>query len=51
MWKAAVYAVEAEQVGVGFDRAEVVDADDLDVVASRFENGTQDVAADAGRTR
>ena len=44
--KPAVHAVEAKQVGVGFDRAEVVDADDLDIVAAGFEYGAQDVAAD-----
>jgi hypothetical protein len=32
-----VHAVEAEQVGVGLDRAEIVDRDDFDVLAARFE--------------
>ena len=43
----AVHRVEAEQVGVGLDRAEVVDRDDLDILASRFHDGAHDVAADA----
>ncbi len=34
-------------MGVGLDRAEIVDRDDLDVVAARFDDGAQHVAADA----
>ena len=47
MRKAAMHAVEAQQVGVGLDRAEVVDRDDLDVLAARFDDGAQNVASDA----
>ncbi len=42
-----VDAVKTQQVGVGLDRAEIVDGDDLDVLAARFHNGAQHVAADA----
>ena len=45
--EAAVHAVEAQQVGVGLDRAEIVDRHDLDVVAAGFDDGAQHVAADA----
>jgi len=37
-------------MGVGLDRAEVVDADDLDVLAAGLGDGPQDVAADAAKT-
>ncbi|XUJ37636.1 hypothetical protein ACQ5SK_26455 [Bradyrhizobium japonicum] len=43
-------AVEAKEMRVGLDRAEVVDADDLDVLAAGLGNSTQDVAADAAKT-
>ena len=43
-------AVVAQQVGVGLDRAEVVDGDDVDVLAARLIDGTHDVAADAAET-
>ena len=48
--EAAVHAVEAEQVGIGFDRAQIVDRDDLDVVVPvALNDGAQDVAADAAK--
>ena len=34
-------------MGVGLDRAEIVDADDLDVGAAGFDDGAEDVPADA----
>jgi hypothetical protein len=37
-------------MGVGFDRAEVVDTDDLDVLAAGLSDSPQDVAADAAKT-
>ena len=43
-------AVEAKEMGVGLDRAEVVDADDLDVLAAGLGDSPQDVAADAAKT-
>ena len=36
-----------KQMRVGLDRAEIVDADDLDVGAPGLGDGAQDVAADA----
>jgi hypothetical protein len=45
--EAAVHRIEAEQVGIGLDRAEIVEADDLDVGAAGLGDGAQDVAADA----
>ena len=48
--KAAVHAVVAQQMRVGFDRAEIVDADHLDVLAAGFGDGAQDVAADAAKS-
>ncbi len=45
--KAAVHGIEAQQMGVGLDRGEIVDGDDLDVVTPRFGNGAKHVAADA----
>ena len=48
--EAAVDAVVAEQMGVGLDRAEVVDGNDLDVVvAVALDDGAEDVAADAAK--
>ena len=45
--EAAVHAVEAQQMRIGFHRTEIVDADDLDVLALGLGNGAQDIAADA----
>ena len=45
-----MHAVEAQQVGVGLDRAEIVDADHLDILAAGLGDGAQDVAADAAKT-
>ena len=48
--EAAVHAVVAQQMRVGLDRAEIVDGDDLDVLAAGFVDGAQDVAADAAKS-
>src|SRR5690606_12739838 len=46
----AVHAVVAQQVGIGLDRTEIVDGDDLDIiVAVALDDGAQDVAADAAK--
>ena len=50
MGETAMHAVEAQQMGVGLDRAEIVDGDDLDVLASGFEDGAQNIASDASET-
>ena len=43
----AVHRVKAEKMRVGLDRAEIVDRDDLDILAAGLVDGAQDVAADA----
>jgi hypothetical protein len=45
--EAAVHRVETQQMRVGLDRPQVVDADDLDIGAPGLGDGAQDVAADA----
>ena len=45
--EAAMHAVEAQEMRVGFDRPEIVDADHLDIRAAAFGDGAQDIAADA----
>jgi hypothetical protein len=42
--------IEAQQMGVGLDRAEVVNADHLDVPAAGFGDGPQHIAADAAKS-
>ena len=42
--------VIAQQMRIGLDRAEVVDADNLDVLAAGLGDSPQDVAADAAKT-
>ena len=41
--------IEAQQMGVGLDRAEIVDADHLDILAAGLGDGAQYVAADAAK--
>ena len=48
--EAAVDAVVAQQVGVGLDRAQVVDRHHLDVAAAVLDDRAQDEAADAAET-
>src|SRR6185312_3829030 len=43
---AAVHAVVFEQMRVGFDRAEIVDPDDLDLAVRMLHRGAEDQAAD-----
>ena len=45
-----MHAVEAQQMRVGFDRPQVVDRHDLDVLASGFDDRPQNVAPDAPET-
>jgi hypothetical protein len=49
MREAAMHAVVAQQVGVGLDRAEIVDGHDVDVLAAGLIDGADDVAADAAK--
>ena len=46
-----MHGVEAQQVGIGLDRAEIVDPDHLDILAAGFRDGSQDIAADAAESR
>ena len=48
--EAAMDAVEAQQMGIGLDRAEVVDGHHVDVLAAGFVDGAHDVAADAAKS-
>jgi hypothetical protein len=48
--KAAVHRVVSQQMRVGLDRAEIVDADDLDIGALGLGDGAQHIAADAAET-
>ena len=50
MREAAMHAVVAQQMRIGLDRAEIVDGDDVDVLAAGFMDGAQDVAADAAKS-
>ena len=45
-----MHAVEAQQMGVGLDRAEIVDGHHVDVLAAGFVDGAHDVAADAAKS-
>ena len=45
--EAAMDAVEAQQMGVGLNRPEVVDGDHFDVRAARLIDGAQNIAPDA----
>jgi hypothetical protein len=48
--EAAMHGVVAEEMRVGLDRAEIVEAEDLDVLAAALDDGAQDQAADAAET-
>ena len=47
--KAAVHGVETQKVRIGLDRRQVVYGDDFDIVAVGFDDGTQNIAADAAK--
>ena len=48
--EAAVHGIVAQQVRVGLDRGEIVDGDDFDILALGFDDGAQDIAADAAKS-
>src|SRR6476659_8191987 len=48
--EAAMYGIVAKQVCVGLDRGEIVDGEDLDVLAPGLDGGAQNVAADAAKS-
>ncbi len=41
--------IEAQQMGVGLDRAEIVDAHHLDIRAAGLGDGAQHIAADTAK--
>jgi len=45
----AMDGIEAQQVGIGLDRGEIVDRHHLDVLAAGLDDGPQDIAADAAK--
>jgi hypothetical protein len=47
---ATVHSVIAEQVRIGFDRAEIVDADDLDLAARMLHRRAEDQPPNAAKT-
>jgi len=50
MGELAVHAVIAQQVRIGLDRTQIVDRHHFDVVATAFDDGPENVAADAAKT-
>ena len=43
-------AVILQKMGIGFDRAEIIDGDNLDIIALVFENGTKNASADPAKS-
>src|SRR5262249_29733779 len=48
--EAAVHRVVAQQMRVGFDRSEIVQRNDVDILAAGFGDSAQDVAPDAAKS-
>jgi len=48
--KATVHRIIAQQMGVGLDRPEIVDRDDLEVVAPALVDGPQNQPTDTAET-
>jgi hypothetical protein len=48
--KPTVHGIEPQQMGVGLDRTEIVDGDNLNVRAPRFGDRAKDIAADAAKS-
>ena len=44
-----MHGIETQKMGVGLDRAEVVDPDHFDVLAAGFGDGAKHIAADAAK--
>ncbi|MFC6657946.1 hypothetical protein ACFQEX_21970 [Roseibium salinum] len=42
--------IVAQEVRIGFNRSEIVDADNFDVGAAGFDDAAQDIPADAAKT-
>ena len=47
--EAPMHGIEAQQMRIGFDRSEVVDADDFDIRAAGLRDSPQHIAADAAK--
>ncbi len=44
-----MYGIIAQQMGIGFDRTEIIDADHFDILAAGLGNGAKHIAADAAK--
>ena len=44
-----MHAVITQKMCIGFDRAKIVDCDDLNVGAARFHDSAEDVTANAAK--
>jgi hypothetical protein len=47
--EAAMDRVKAHEMGIGLDRAEIIDRHDFDVGAAGFDDRTENIAADAAK--
>ena len=45
-----MHGIESQQMGIGLDRAEIIDGDDLNVLAVRFGNCPQDIPPDTSKS-
>ena len=45
-----MHGIIAHQMRVGFNRAEIIQSDDLNIGASGFDDGAQNIAADPSKT-
>ncbi len=50
MREAAVNGIEAEQMGIGFHRTQIVDRHHFHILAPGFDHGAQDIAPDTAET-
>ena len=48
--EAAMDTVIADEMGIGLDRTEIVDRDDFDIGAARFDDRPKHIATDAAKT-
>jgi len=45
-----MHRIVTQQMRIGFNRAEIIDGDNLYILASRFNNGSQHIAANATKS-
>ena len=50
MGKASMYRIKAQEMRVGFYRAQIVDGDHFNIGAPRFQDGAQHIAPDTAET-